>query len=71
MHACIHTLYRGGSRIFFKGGGSIIGLQANKGGPGGGSILGSPLDPPMVIRVYVYMCSARHACTLTLHKYIK
>ena len=33
--------YRGGSRIFEKGG-SILGLQAKKGGPGGGSIL-SPM----------------------------
>ena len=54
---------RGGSRIFERGGGSILGLHAKKGGPGGGKMLGpmlkslhrgpkggggpDPLDPPL------------------------
>ena len=55
---CANTLYhRGGSRIFEKGGGSILGLQAKKRGVeegvqfwaqrGGGPDDPPPLDPPM------------------------
>ena len=40
MHTHIH---RGGSRIFERGGGSRLGLQAKKVGPDGGPILGPML----------------------------
>ena len=39
----VSTGVRGGSRIFERGGGSRLGLQAKKGGPDGGPILGPML----------------------------
>ena len=42
-YVCYVCMYRGGSRIFERGGGSRLGLPAKKGGPDGGPILGPML----------------------------